>query len=117
MKQSQIIDIDDRMPPAPEDPLTDQQIEMIFTWISQGAQNNSCNSCDTVNIGYLSHILPLIELKCQGCHSGGEPEAGLSLTSYTNISAICIKWKSIFFSYRIKWSHIDALWWKSTFSV
>ncbi|NND77748.1 MAG: hypothetical protein HKN39_06160 [Flavobacteriales bacterium] len=83
-------DPDDRMPPPPEDPLTSEQIQMIFDWIDQGAQNNSCNSCDTTEVTYNGTILPLIELKCQGCHSGGEPEADLSLISYDDISTIAL---------------------------
>lgn len=83
-------DPDDLMPPEPEDPLTAEQIQMIFDWIEQGAQNNFCNSCDTSVVTYSGTILPLIELKCQGCHSGGEPEAELPLTTYSEISALAL---------------------------
>ena len=45
-------DLDDRMPPEGEDPLTAEQIQMIFNWIAQGAQNNSCSSCDTSGVTF-----------------------------------------------------------------
>lgn len=78
-------DPDDRMPPSGEAPLSDEEIQMIFDWISQGAQDNSCTACDTSSVTFSSVIQPLIELKCQGCHSGAEPSAGLSLMSYSDI--------------------------------
>jgi len=31
---------EDKMPRAPYPPLTDQQIQLIYIWIAQGAQNN-----------------------------------------------------------------------------
>jgi uncharacterized membrane protein len=81
-------DPDDRMPPAGEDPLTPGQIQMIFDWIAQGAQNNGCGSCDTTNITFSQHIMPLVTLKCQGCHSGAQPSSGLYLNNYSDVSAI-----------------------------
>lgn len=83
-------DLDDRMPPDPEDPLTSEQIDMIYNWIQQGAQNNSCSSCDTNEVTFSNTIFPLVELKCQGCHSGGEPEANLSLENYIDINSIAL---------------------------
>jgi hypothetical protein len=83
-------DLDDRMPPAGEDPLSAEQIEMIYTWIAQGAQNNSCSSCDTTEVTFSSTIYPLVEIKCQGCHSGNDPSSGLSLLDYGDISTIAL---------------------------
>lgn len=83
-------DLDDRMPPEGEDPLTTEQIQMIYTWIAQGAQNNSCSSCDTTAVTFSQTIYPLIEIKCQGCHSGAQPSSGLSLIDYSNISTIAL---------------------------
>ncbi|NNC83915.1 MAG: hypothetical protein HKN79_10080 [Flavobacteriales bacterium] len=83
-------DLDDRMPPAGEDPLTAEQIQMIYDWIAQGAQDNSCSSCDTTEVTFAQTIYPIIELKCQGCHSGAQPSSGLSLEDYGDISTIAI---------------------------
>jgi len=83
-------DWDDRMPPAGEDPLSAEQIEMIYTWIAQGAQNNSCSSCDTTEVTFANTIYPLVEIKCQGCHSGTQPSSGLSLLNYSDISEIAL---------------------------
>lgn len=83
-------DLDDRMPPAGEDPLTAAQIQMIYNWIAQGAQNNSCSSCDTAQVTFSSTIYPIVEFKCQGCHSGSQPSAGISLNNYSDISGIAL---------------------------
>ena len=83
-------DPDKIMPPPPEDPLSNEQISMIYYWILQGANNNYCTSCDSSEVTFSTVIYPLIELKCQGCHSGGEPEADLLLTSYGSISSIAL---------------------------
>lgn len=83
-------DPEDRMPPEGEEPLTADQIQLIFTWIAQGAQNNSCSACDTAEVTFSNTIHPLVEIKCQGCHSGAQPSANLSLLDYTDISTIAL---------------------------
>ena len=83
-------DPEDRMPPAGEDPLSQEQIQMIYNWIAQGAQNNSCSSCDTTAVTFTQTIYPLVEIKCQGCHSGNQPSSGLSLNTYADISSIAL---------------------------
>ncbi|MDP4827242.1 MAG: hypothetical protein NWR73_06135 [Flavobacteriales bacterium] len=79
----------DRMPPPPNAPLTQEQIDMIATWILQGAENNSCESlfCDTLNVTFSNSISTLVSNKCEGCHSGANPNGGVSLTNYAQISA------------------------------
>ncbi len=81
-------DEDDRMPPAGEyPPLSADEIALIRDWILQGAKNNSCAAdCDTSNVTYALSIQPLISAKCQGCHSGANPQGGLLLTNYNQIS-------------------------------
>ncbi len=82
-------DPDDRMPPVNEfPPLSPDEISLIRNWILQGANNNSCASaCDTINVTYNFSIKPLIESKCQGCHSGASPQGGIALTNYNQVSA------------------------------
>lgn len=83
-------DPDDRMPRPPQNPLTQDQINLIGQWIQQGAQNNSCEAtaCDTLNVTYSGTIVPIIASRCQGCHSGGTPQGGLNLTSWTVLNAV-----------------------------
>jgi mono/diheme cytochrome c family protein len=78
-------DPDDIMPPPPNVPLTSAQIALIQNWIAQGAQNNSCVGCDTTNVTYTSQIGTLIANRCQGCHSGANPDGGIALTNYNQV--------------------------------
>jgi len=68
------------MPPSPQDPLKQNQIDLISIWILQGAINNSCE-CDTSKYNYSADIAPIIEYYCSGCHSGTNPQGGISLTT------------------------------------
>ncbi|HEX6334363.1 MAG TPA: c-type cytochrome domain-containing protein [Flavisolibacter sp.] len=85
-----IIDTDpnDRMPPPPASALTQEQRDLVFKWIAQGALNNSCQSaCDTSVYTFSAGIRPVITARCQGCHSGGTPQGGISLTTYQQVKA------------------------------
>lgn len=82
-------DPDKVMPRPPMAPLSAAQIQMILTWMQQGAQNNSCPKvavagCDTTKWSYLNDVKPVIDSKCKGCHSGSAPSAGILLDTYTN---------------------------------
>ncbi len=79
---------DGEMPPDGYDDLTSDQIQLIRTWINQGALDNSCQNlnCDTNNVTFSQTILPLIENKCQGCHSGSNPQGGIALNNYSEIA-------------------------------
>jgi len=75
-------------PPSSGIVLNSDQISMISTWISQGAQNNSCVAdCDPNQFTFSAVIAPMIQTHCQGCHSGASPDGGLSLTNFSQISA------------------------------
>ena len=82
-------DPDDRMPRPPRNPLSQDQIQVIYQWIQQGAQNLSCqnSSCDTSNVTYNNTIRNMISSKCQGCHSGTAASAGIDLSTYTGVKA------------------------------
>lgn len=75
------------MPPPPSSALTVQQISMISTWISQGAQNNYCNSCDTNNVSYNSKVKAILDLKCKGCHNPNLVSGGVDLSTYSSVVA------------------------------
>jgi len=83
-------DVEDRMPPPPAAPMTSDQLALISKWIGQGARNNSClqSGCDTINVKYSTHIKPLIQNSCQGCHSGTAPGGGIDLATYAGVKAI-----------------------------
>lgn len=75
-------------PPSSGITITSDQIQMIATWINQGAQNNSCiPDCDPNQFTFSATVSPLVQNYCQGCHSGPTPDGGLSLTNYSQISA------------------------------
>ncbi len=86
-----LIDSDEmeRMPPAPTDRLPADQIQLIATWILQGGAYLQCDpnaqGCDTVIVSFEQFVQPIIKTHCQGCHSGGAPSGGVSLTSYDQI--------------------------------
>lgn len=75
----------DRMPPPPNNPLPASQIAIIKKWISQGAQNLSCNECDTTNLSFSTDIQPIFEQSCVSCHSGANPSGNLRLGIYSEI--------------------------------
>ena len=83
-------DPSDIMPPPPAAALSSEQIAQIGQWIDQGALNNECTSianCDIENVTFLNNVQPIVQNKCQGCHSGVAPQGGISLSSYIEIKA------------------------------
>lgn len=74
-----------RMPQPPNAPLSAAQISTVRTWIMQGALNNSCEECDTVDLTYANDLKRVFDNNCVGCHGGSNPEAGLSLASYLEV--------------------------------
>jgi hypothetical protein len=60
---------DDIMPPSGYGSLSSEEINLIKTWIDQGAINNMCGKCDESNFTFGTGVWPIIEANCQGCHS------------------------------------------------
>jgi uncharacterized membrane protein len=83
---------DKRMPPPPRSSFTAEQITKVRQWIEQGAKNNACesNNCDTLTVSFSAHIQPIMQNNCTGCHSGNQPQGGVSLTSYTTIASVAV---------------------------
>lgn len=80
---------EDRMPPAPYDPLNADQILMIRKWIAQGAQNNACSSgCDTSNVSFAGQIWPMMETYCTGCHKASVAAGGIVIEGYVDLVAL-----------------------------
>lgn len=80
-------DPNDIMPPPPSSPLTSSQIQLVQTWIAQGAQNLTCNDCDSSAFTFNAVVKPIILSNCQGCHLGSNPGGGIILNSYNTISS------------------------------
>ena len=78
---------EDQMPPSGYSPLTQTQINILKTWISDGATNDNTCVCDTSDVTFAGVVAPIISSSCQGCHSGSSPSGGISLLSYTDIKA------------------------------
>ncbi|MCB0707558.1 MAG: hypothetical protein KDC34_19720 [Saprospiraceae bacterium] len=84
-------DPDKKMPPPPETPLTQEQINIISQWILQGADNLECNpdlNCDTTDVSYAAVIRPILDNTCVGCHGGSVPSGGISFMTYAGVKAM-----------------------------
>lgn len=84
-------DGDDRMPPAPKSALTQEQINKIKIWISQGAVNSNCvvAVCDTAGtISYATQVWPIVQNNCLGCHPASGTTNNISLGNYTQIKNV-----------------------------
>lgn len=84
-------DPDKKMPPPSSGKsLTQDQINMIYTWIAQGAKNNGCDEgaggCDTLNMSFSQDVYPILQNKCLGCHSGTSPQGNVRLETYAQVS-------------------------------
>mgnify|MGYP001552386846 CR=1 FL=1 len=89
-------DLSKRMPPPPANPLTNEQISLIFDWIDQGAQNNSCEaSCDTVDVRFSTHVQPLITNFCQSCHNSSLSSGGVQLETHSQIRDVAVNGRLI----------------------
>ena len=82
----------DMMPPADNGgSLSAQQLQLIQTWILQGARNNVCQEdCDPLGDSFLQNIQPILQLFCEGCHSGSSPNGNLSLTTHSQIQTVAL---------------------------
>jgi ribosomal protein S16 len=82
---------EDRMPPPPQPPLTQAQIDKIKKWISDGALNSDCPaaSCDTTGtISFSSKVWPVIQNNCLGCHPASGSSNGISLGTYAQVKNV-----------------------------
>lgn len=81
-------DVKDRMPPAPAQALTQEQIFLIGKWILQGAKDSSCsavNNCDTTVVSYATAVQPILNTYCVTCHGSSNPNGGVSLNNYSRV--------------------------------
>lgn len=79
-------DPDDIMPPPPASKLTSVQINLIKTWIEQGAENTDCGTaCDSLQYTFSGVILPMMENYCIGCHNDARTDGDVNLSTYQHI--------------------------------
>ncbi|MEP7108084.1 MAG: c-type cytochrome domain-containing protein [Ferruginibacter sp.] len=81
-------------PPGNYTEFTQQQKDIIKTWILQGAKNNACNDCDENIFTYTLAIEPLITNKCINCHGGPNvvnTGGGIRLNNYISV----VSWADI----------------------
>ncbi|MCU0360805.1 MAG: hypothetical protein MUF75_08830 [Bacteroidia bacterium] len=80
-----------RMPPAPAPALSQEQIDKISKWISQGALNNYCvadtGACATGTVSY-SKDITVILTNCLLCHSGSSPSGGINLSTHAGVKVV-----------------------------
>lgn len=80
-----------RMPPAPAPALSQEQIDKISIWISQGALNNYCladtGACTTGTVSYSKDITDILS-NCQSCHSGTSPSGGINLSNHAGVKTV-----------------------------
>lgn len=90
-------DLDDRMPPLPNDQLTNEQINLIRKWIQSGAEDITCNpnygSCNSTNMSFNGDIVPILNTNCVGCHSGIAPSGGVTLNTYEGVRTVALSGK------------------------
>lgn len=94
IRSLQETDLEKRMPQN-KPPLSLEQINLIKTWVSQGAVNNVCDEsfggCDTIGgAKYGSFVQGLIQTRCKGCHSGNNPQGGIKLSTYAEIKTLAL---------------------------
>lgn len=84
-------DPNDRMPPASENNvIAQEQINMLLTWIEQGARNNECIdtiACDTTAMSYANDVDPILSSRCggQSCHGSSAADGGFGLMTYPDV--------------------------------
>lgn len=85
-------DPDDRMPRPPAAPLSQEQINLIATWIQQGAKNLECDpdagGCNTDGVTYSAYVKPLLQTYCTGCHSPGGVYGTINLSAYSGVKDV-----------------------------
>lgn len=79
-----------KMPPENSPQLTQEEKNIVKSWIQFGAQNTSCvtiNLCDTNRTFFYNNIKEILDSHCTGCHNSNNPSAGWSLDNYNDVKA------------------------------
>ena len=85
---------EDQMPPPPMSPLTQEQKNKIYKWISQGAKHNVClSSCDSNQFTYSGAVRLIMQNKCIGCHNPSSLGGNIDLSNYAGVSTVALNGK------------------------
>lgn len=83
--------------PALRRPLKALALAVVCAWFTLGEtgckydvlqpEGEGGSACDsTAAVSYAQDIAPLLDLRCNGCHSGGAPSAGLDLATHETVA-------------------------------
>ncbi|HOZ87277.1 MAG TPA: hypothetical protein PL029_05935 [Bacteroidia bacterium] len=79
-------DPNDRMPPLPRTALSQEQKDLLWKWVQQGADNIVCEEntggCNPANVSFSADIQTILNTNCIGCHSGASLSGGVNLSAY-----------------------------------
>lgn len=82
-------DQDKVMPPSGK--LDNAQINLIATWILQGAQDLECDEdlepCNTENVSYSGFVQGIMSTLCNGCHGTGVASGGIITDTYAGVKS------------------------------
>jgi len=86
---------EDKMPPSPNTPLTNQQTNLMAQWIKEGAKNtaNCSTGCDTSLFTYSGVVQAILALHCTGCHNNTIQNGGVNLSTYNGVQTVVLNGK------------------------
>jgi hypothetical protein len=83
------------MPPGKHEKLTEIEKKLVYKWIQQGMQNNSCAesvpktaTIANADISFENTIKPILENNCVGCHNKANSDGGFDLTNVETVQSI-----------------------------
>lgn len=82
-------DPDKLMPPSGK--LDNAQINLIATWILQGAKDLECDEdqepCNTEDVSYSGFVKGVLNTNCNGCHGTGVANGGIITDTYEGVKS------------------------------
>lgn len=54
-------------------------------WNNQEDLNSINQACDTIDVKYSTHVIPILQLKCYVCHNSGNSVNEIILDNYTDL--------------------------------
>jgi uncharacterized membrane protein len=82
---------EDMMPPSDRRRLTADEMDKIRRWILGGAKDDDCGpkpTCDTVGVTFVADIKPIIDLRCNSCHSPTTKQGGIDLSTQALVESV-----------------------------
>ena len=83
------------MPPGKHEKLSEVEKKLVYKWIQQGMQNNSCvdvlsekPNIAGADITFENSVKEILDVQCVGCHNTGNADAGIDLTNLSTIKSL-----------------------------